>query len=130
VTIEPQELGSSGAELAVLLQRLRKVAKLSGEQVAKRCNISQSKVSRIENGKVRPSLVDVEQFLRAVEAPAELVAQAMALARIANTEWQDVRSIRQRGLDRKQAELAGLEKTSTEFRYFLPSMVTGLLATP
>jgi hypothetical protein len=33
-------------------------------------------------------------------------------------------------LEKKQNELAGFEKSSTEFRYFLLSMVTGLLATP
>lgn len=93
-------------------------------------NTSQSKVSRIENGKVRPSLVDVEQFLKAVEAPAGLVAEVMALARIANTEWQDGRGLRRKGLDKKQLELAGLEQNSTVFRYFLLSMITGLLSTP
>ncbi|MET9830900.1 helix-turn-helix transcriptional regulator [Streptomyces sp. NPDC006385] len=34
------------------------------------------------------------------------------------------------GLDRKQLELAGLEAATSEFRYFLLSMTTGLLATP
>lgn len=47
-----------------------------------------------------------------------------------NTEWQDKRSLRRRGPDAKQNELAGLEKSCTEFRYFLPTMITGLLATP
>lgn len=34
------------------------------------------------------------------------------------------------GLDKKQLQLAGLEASSTTFRYFLLSMITGLLATP
>ncbi|MFE0138008.1 DUF5753 domain-containing protein [Streptomyces sp. NPDC059037] len=46
------------------------------------------------------------------------------------TEWQDSWSLRQAGLDKKQNELAEFERSSTEFRYLLPSMVTGLLATP
>jgi len=49
---------------------------------------------------------------------------------MANTEWQDVWSQRRTGLEKKQNELAGFERASTEFRYFLLSMVTGLLATP
>lgn len=52
------------------------------------------------------------------------------MARTANTEWQDVWSQRRTGLEKKQNELAGFEQSSTEFRYFLLSMVTGLLATP
>ncbi|KUF19466.1 DUF5753 domain-containing protein [Streptomyces silvensis] len=45
-------------------------------------------------------------------------------------EWQGSRSLRHAGLESKQNELAELERSSTEFRYLLPSMVTGLLATP
>ncbi|MFD6365447.1 DUF5753 domain-containing protein, partial [Streptomyces roseolus] len=37
---------------------------------------------------------------------------------------------RRKGLDKKQNELARLEAVSTEFRFFLLSMITGLLATP
>ncbi|MEK8173026.1 Scr1 family TA system antitoxin-like transcriptional regulator [Streptomyces sp. M19] len=58
------------------------------------------------------------------------MAEVMALARIAHTEWQDKRSSRRRGVERRQAELAALEARSTEIRYFLPSMITGLLAAP
>ena len=92
--------------------------------------MSQSKISKIETGRVVPSLVDVELILRALEAPSDLTAHVTALARIANTEWQDARSLRRKGLEKRQVELASLEKTTTEFRYFLPTMVTGLLATP
>ncbi|ATL28258.1 DUF5753 domain-containing protein [Streptomyces formicae] len=45
-------------------------------------------------------------------------------------EWQDTWSQLQVGLQQKQNELAEFERRSTEFRYLLPSMVTGLLATP
>lgn len=92
--------------------------------------MSQSKISKIETGRVTPSLVDVELILRALGAPSDLVAHVTALARIANTEWQDARALRRKGLDKKQVELASLERSSTEFRYFLPTMITGLLATP
>ncbi|MEV0409210.1 helix-turn-helix transcriptional regulator [Streptomyces sp. NPDC050448] len=72
MTFEAEQLGESGTELASLLRDLRKRAGLSGDRLAARCNMSQSKVSRIENGRTRPSLVDVEQILRALDAPREL----------------------------------------------------------
>ncbi|GEC09519.1 hypothetical protein SSP24_71740 [Streptomyces spinoverrucosus] len=112
------------------LRKLRKQAGLSGDRLAARCNMSQSKVSRIESGKVRPSLVDIERILRALDAPPALAAEVSALARIAATEWQGARSMRRKGLDKKQLELAGLEASSTEFRFFLLSMLTALLSTP
>jgi hypothetical protein len=92
--------------------------------------MSQSKVSRIENGRARPSLLDIETLLTALDAPPQVVAEVSALARTANTEWQDARGLRRKGLDKKQRELAGLEASSTEFRFFLLSMITALLSTP
>ncbi|MFJ4337569.1 helix-turn-helix domain-containing protein [Streptomyces sp. NPDC088915] len=130
MSVEPEDLGQSGEELAALLKAVRKRSGLTGTRIAARCTMSQSKISRIENGKVRPSLMDVEQFLRACDAPSALVAQVMALARLANTEWQGTRGMRRKGLDKKQLELTGLEASSTEFRFFLLSMITGLLSTP
>ncbi|MEU7419682.1 helix-turn-helix domain-containing protein [Streptomyces antibioticus] len=130
MTLEPEQLGRSKADLAETLRDLRKRAGLTGDRLAKRCAMSQSKISKIETGKTTASLIDVERILRAVEAPPELVSEVMALARMANTEWQDKRSSWRRGLEKRQAELAALESESTEMRYFLPSMLTGLLATP
>ncbi|MFI1651601.1 helix-turn-helix domain-containing protein [Streptomyces avidinii] len=117
MTFEPERMGHSSGELADMLRELRKRSGLSGARVAARCNMSQSKISRIENGKVRPSLVDVEQILRAIDAPADLLAEISALARMANTDWQDARSLRRKGLDKKQFELAGLERASSDFRF-------------
>jgi transcriptional regulator with XRE-family HTH domain len=130
VTFEPERLGQSSQELAAKLRELRKQAGLSGVRLAARCNMSQSKVSRIENGKVRPSLVDVEQILRALDAPPGLVEEVSSLARLANTEWRNLRELRRKGLGTRQAELKALEASSAHMRYFLLSMVTGLLATP
>ncbi|KAB8169751.1 helix-turn-helix domain-containing protein [Streptomyces sp. 3MP-14] len=130
MAIEPDKLDQSGRELAAILRRLREEAGLSGVRLAARCNMSQSKISRIEGNKSRPSLLDVEQLLRGLDAPPALAADVMALARIAQTEWQDGRTLRRKGIDKKQGQLAGLEASTTTFRYFLLSMVTGLLATP
>ncbi len=128
--LEPEELGQRRADLAGILRGLRKQAGLTGDRLAARCGISQSKISKIETGRVLPSVVDVERMLRALDAPEEVVEETAALARLANTEFEGLRDIVRRGLHKKQAELAALEATSTEFRYFLPVMITGLLATP
>ncbi|MEU8625881.1 helix-turn-helix transcriptional regulator [Streptomyces sp. NPDC048669] len=130
MAIDPDELDQSGRELAAMLKHLRKQAGLSGARLAARCNMSQSKISRIESNKGHPSLLDIEQLLRGLDSSPAMAAEVMALARIAQTEWQDGRALRRKGLDKKQVQLAGLEASSTMFRYFLLSMVTGLLATP
>lgn len=130
MTFEPEQLGQSRTDLAEKLRELRKQAGLTGDRLARRCNMSQSQISKFETGKKTPKLVDVERILRALNAPSELVTEITALARIANTEWQDKRSSWRRGMEKRQAELASLESEATELRYFLPAMITGLLATP
>ncbi|MBX9398008.1 helix-turn-helix domain-containing protein [Streptomyces sp. TRM72054] len=130
MTFEPNELGQSRADLADMLKALRKRAGVTQTRLAQRCNMSQTKISNIEGAKLTPSLVDVELILRALDAPPDLASEVAAIARTANTEWQDVWSQRRTGLEKKQNELAGFEHSSTEFRYFLLSMVTGLLAIP
>ncbi|GGT84093.1 helix-turn-helix domain-containing protein [Streptomyces coeruleorubidus] len=130
MTFEPEELSRSKADLAETLKTLRKRAGITQTRLAQRCAMSQTKISNIEGAKLTPTLVDVELILRALDAPPDLVSRVAALARNANSEWQDAWSQRRTGLEKKQNELAGFEKSSAEFRYFLLSMVTGLLATP
>lgn len=91
--------------------------------------MSQSKVSRIENGRLLPTTTDVEALLRAYGADEETTARLLALARAANQEYRAVRADRQRGMERKQAELAGFERSGRVMRHFLPAVPTGLLHT-
>lgn len=91
--------------------------------------MSQSKLSRIENGRALPTTVDVQGLLRAYAADAETSARLMGLARSASREYRTVRADRQRGMERKQAELSGFEQEAREARHFLPAVPTGLLHT-
>jgi transcriptional regulator with XRE-family HTH domain len=127
---EPEELGQRKDELALALREARKQARLTGERLAARCGISQSKISKIETGKVLPSATDVERMLTTLGLGGERTAELIALARLANTEFQSVRASLQRGLHQKQRELAALEADARHIRFFLPLMITGLLQTP
>jgi transcriptional regulator with XRE-family HTH domain len=127
---EPEELGQRKDELATALREARKQAGLTGDRLAARCGISQSKISKIETGKVLPSATDVERILSSLGVGGELTADLMALARLANMEFQSVRASLRRGLHQKQRELAALEADSRHIRFFLPLMITGLLQTP
>src|SRR5260370_4153711 len=127
---EPEELGQRKDELATALREARKQAGLTGERLAARCGISQSKISKIETGKVLPSAPAVDSILTPVGLGEERTAELIALARLANTEFQSVRASLQRGLQQKQRDLAALEADSQHIRFFLPLMIRGLLQTP
>lgn len=127
---EPEALGQRKDELALALREARKQAGLTGNRLAARCGISQSKISKIETGKVLPSAADVERILSCLRVGKERTADLVALARLANTEFQSVRASLRRGLHHKQRELAALEADTRHIRFFLPLMITGLLQTP
>ncbi|MFJ9554074.1 helix-turn-helix domain-containing protein [Nocardiopsis sp. NPDC101807] len=128
--LEPESIGGRRGELSEALRRVRKRAGFTGERLASGTGMSQSKISKIETGKLVPSSVDVERILRVLRATPQEIEDISALAQVANTEYQNWRASLRRGLHHKQAELATLEATSSTFRYFLPAMVTGLLQTP
>jgi len=127
---EPEELGQRKDELAGALREARKRAGLTGDRLAARCGISQSKISKIETGKVLPSASDVERISSALGVDTERQQELVGLARLANTEFQSVRAGLRRGLHQKQRELAALEADAHHIRFFLPLMITGLLQTP
>ncbi len=116
--------------LAVAIRKLRKHAGLTGERLGARCAMSQSKISKIETGRIVPSVLDVERILHALDAPATVTDEVTALARLANTEFQDTRSLLRKGLEKKQYELSSLETATTDFRFFLPAMMGSLISTP
>jgi len=130
VKLDPTRAGQDRQNLASALHDLRKASGLSGDRLARRCGMSQSKVSRIENGRLLPSVVDVEQMLTALEVDRATRNELLVLARVANAEYHDVRASVRRGLHHRQRELAALETNATQMRHFLPTLITGLLQIP
>ncbi|WP_246258276.1 helix-turn-helix domain-containing protein [Amycolatopsis anabasis] len=115
--------------MADALRKLRKAANLSGERLAVRCSMSQSKISRIERGRILPTVIDVERILKALEVPPEVGRELVALARRANVQHVSWRAAAEMGLWRQQAELKALAESSTTVRQFLPAIPSGLLQT-
>lgn len=120
----------SGSDLAGTLRKLRKAAGLSGERLAARCAMIQSRISRIESGKQLPTVVDVDRILTALEVPAEAATGLLSLARRANVEHTSWRAVAEVGIWRKQEELTALAESCKVQRQFLPSMLSGLLQVP
>jgi transcriptional regulator with XRE-family HTH domain len=128
--LDPDRAGHDRQSLAGALRDLRRASSLSGDRLARRCGMSQSKISRIETGHLLPSVVDVEQMLTALGVDPTTRRQLLTLARVTNTEYHDIRASVRRGLHHRQKQLAALEATATQIRHFLPALITGLLQTP
>jgi transcriptional regulator with XRE-family HTH domain len=125
--IEPERQPRDRKELAEALRGLRRASGLSGERLALRCHMSQTKISRIETGRALASVIDVERITKALGVPAEVADELLSLARRANVEYASWRSYARVGLHRKQAELEALESSSKRMQHFLPAIPTGLL---
>jgi transcriptional regulator with XRE-family HTH domain len=115
-------------QLAAELRRLRELAGLSGRDLAKLIDVSQSKVSRIESGNTIPSLPEVTRWSKAVAAPAERREWLAALTESVFTEvhgWPA--ALEERG--HIQDEVEERETRAELVRTFQPSVVPGLLQT-
>jgi transcriptional regulator with XRE-family HTH domain len=128
--LEPGEQRKGRRELADSLRDLRRAAGLSGERLAARCAMSQSKVSRIESGKVLPTVVDVERILAALDVGPLVTRDLLDLARAANVDYASWRSVARVGVWRKQMELKALAESSVVVRQFLPAVPSGLIQSP
>lgn len=92
--------------------------------------MSASKLSKIETGKVSPTVVDVERILTAIGVSDDVKAEYMAAARAEATEATAWRLIRRLGYHRKQQQIKALDDSTKLLRLFQPSLVPGLLQTP
>lgn len=125
--LEPDGQREKRSTLAEMLRELRRAAGLSGERLAVRCAMSQAKISRIETGKVLPTVLDVERILRALEVPQGDAEAILSLTRVANVGYTSRRASARLGFWQKQESLRALERDSAVVRHFLPGIPTGLL---
>ncbi|MFD9474254.1 helix-turn-helix domain-containing protein [Streptomyces goshikiensis] len=117
-------------ELGAALRALRQASGKEAKAVARSAVMSTAKLSKIENGRVAPSVADVDRILSAVDVSAEIKAEYMAVARSQATEATAWRLYRRLGFHRKQEQIRALEQSMTLLRLFQPSLVPGLLQTP
>jgi transcriptional regulator with XRE-family HTH domain len=92
--------------------------------------MSASKLSKIENGHLTPSVVDVERILTALGLSEEVKAEFVKAARVAATEATAWRLYRRSGLHKKQLQIQAVEAQTTVLRLFQCSLIPGLLQTP
>ncbi|WP_020667977.1 helix-turn-helix domain-containing protein [Amycolatopsis nigrescens] len=112
-----------------MLRALRKAAELSGERLAAKAHMSQGKISRIETGKILPTVTDVQRILRALEVPPDRAAELLKLARAANIDFVSRRRARQLGPRSYQRSLAAMVAQSDQVCCVFPAMLPGFLQT-
>jgi transcriptional regulator with XRE-family HTH domain len=112
------------------LWRLRRLAGLSGKELASQIGIGQASVSRIETGQTVPSLPQVTAWAEATSASPDARAALTALTEAALNEVETWRvRIPHDGLPGMQEDVRTLEATAGAVRIFQPAIVPALLQT-
>ncbi|MBQ0983690.1 helix-turn-helix domain-containing protein [Streptomyces sp. F63] len=118
------------AQLGTALRALRKASGREAKSVARSAVMSASKLSKIENGRLAPSVTGVERILSALGVSDEIRREYVDAARAAATEATAWRHLKRIGADKGQRETQALEAQMTTLRLFQPALVPGLLQTP
>jgi transcriptional regulator with XRE-family HTH domain len=116
-------------ELAARLRELRKEAGLTGVELGRLTEISQSKVSKIETGRVTASPQDVQRIAKALDLPSDVTSEITERAATLMTETNSWRFFNRRGVRKRQEEFHQLELQATRIRLFQPLIIPGLLQT-
>lgn len=116
-------------DLSATLRSLRKDAGLSGQKAAQQSGLSQSKISRFENGVLMPTADEVDALCRLYRARADTRRSLIRVARDIREESTSARVVLQRGAWRLQQRIGRIEAASARIRSFNPSFMIGLLQT-
>ncbi|MFE3631302.1 helix-turn-helix domain-containing protein [Streptomyces goshikiensis] len=112
------------------LRALRDASGLTGDSVARRASMSAGKLSKIETGKVRPTVQDVDLVLTAIGVSEEVKEEFLAAARAEATEATAWRLLRRTGPWKHQKTIRAIEAGTTTLRLFQGQLIPGLLQTP
>lgn len=117
-------------DLGQTLRALRREKGLSGVELAQKVGVTQRAISRYEAGERRPSPELLERIGDALNVPKRARVQLLDQLHDALTQRESTRSIAQRGLRRRQEEIARIEGRATHIRNFQGEVVPGLLQSP
>ncbi|WP_223279503.1 helix-turn-helix domain-containing protein [Streptomyces sp. SDr-06] len=112
------------------MRALRDASGRTGDSVARRASMSAGKLSKIETGKVRPTVQDVDLVLTALGVSQEVKEEFLATARAEATEATAWRLLRRTGPWKHQKTIRAIEAGTATLRLFQGQLVPGLLQTP
>jgi transcriptional regulator with XRE-family HTH domain len=115
--------------LAERLRLMRERAGLSGKALAEATGWQPSKVSRLENGRQRPTVADIEAFSRACGADQTATQALLTLLSDVESFHRDWKRRMRLGQAQVQADYNQLVATSAVIRHFETAYVPGLLQT-
>lgn len=122
------EVHDSREALGARLRELRRGAGLTNRKLAQLAGWHESKVSKIEFARIRPSDDDIRAYCHHCAA-ADQLPDLLATAHNIEVAYLEWRKILGTGLGRRQQKSLKLEAAATHIRDFQPQIIPGLLQT-
>ena len=123
----PTDASAQRLRIGAELRRLRELANLSGEYVARALGWSQPKVSRIEAGRTAFTVKDVAGLLTLYGVTDDVRAELLGAT--AEDTGEGAWIVRAGGFPRRQGSIASLESVTKRIRHHQPVVLPGLLQT-
>jgi transcriptional regulator with XRE-family HTH domain len=115
--------------LAATLLKRRTAANLTSRALAERIGVSQSKVSRIETGRVLPTVEEITAWAHATDADQEALNHLLVLFDAALTDFATYQVALRDGLAAGQEQVRELESAAATVHYYQGAFIPGLLQT-
>lgn len=114
--------------LGARLRELRRAADLTGRELARRAGWHETKVSKIEYGRIKPSDADIRAYCNFTGAQDQLPDLLAGLHNI-DTAYLEWRRVLGTGLKRRQQKSLRIESAARFVRVYQPQIIPGLLQT-
>ncbi|MEV6320078.1 helix-turn-helix transcriptional regulator [Nocardia sp. NPDC051787] len=114
--------------LGARLRELRQDAGLTGTELARRAGWHQTKVSKIEYGRTKPTDADIRIWCAHTDAESQL-PDLIATLRNIEAAWLEWRRVLGTGTKRRQEASIRLEAETEVMRVYHPFLIPGLLQT-
>src|SRR5260221_6079781 len=115
--MDPERYLTDRERLANVLRDLRQNAGMTGVEAARRARMSQPKISKLETGRLLPSVKDVQTLLSLYQAAPATSEELLEVAGRLHATIESNRAILRRGAARMQARLRELEHRWTTLRH-------------
>jgi transcriptional regulator with XRE-family HTH domain len=125
--VDHDNFDESRADLGQRLRSLRRAAGLTGPALAARTGISQPKISKLETGRIAPSVEDVHALAEALQASPDVTASLLEQAHGLAAQLRAWRAMRRQHLTTHQDRARELEASATTITIFQNAIVPGLL---
>ncbi|MFI6865297.1 helix-turn-helix domain-containing protein [Nocardia sp. NPDC050406] len=122
------EVHDARVALGARLRELRRRAELTGRELARRAGWHETKVSKLEFGRIRPSDADIRAYCELTGSRDQL-DDLLATLHTIDTAYLEWRRVLGTGLARRQQKALRIETAATLIRDYQPQIVPGLLQT-